>query len=347
MSSIYKNQIGAEIYFVLNVDLTGITLVEVEITKPDATVWTLSTASTLVISEAHTGTLSYTTTATTDLDQVGTYFCNFFITDAGTRLYSGSTTLSIYDLGNPIIIHEQYFNLIKAVIGYPDVDSLLLTDEQIKSFALFPSMQKYFNKFPIRVEQTQSINGETTIAFPDDYTFGVLDARTVDVGLIGGVGGSFWDVVAFQSYNNNYTTSKTTGAYGKKGYNPSGLIYQRDVERQTLKSRQNMYATLKTRVDYTNKQLIAYSSITGTLNITWAKYSNDFNDIQYEYKMDVIKLAQAEVMLHLANSAAMLVDSSLEVSINVDHLKQSATDIFSEIKEKWDAIPDIILLHQC
>jgi hypothetical protein len=244
-----------------------------------------------------------------------------------------------------VIIDSQWLGLIKSVLAFPSVDNLLLSDDQIKDYAVFPSLQKYFNKFPIVVEQTQSIVSETFIPFPDDYTFGIVDARTVDVGLIGGVGGSFWDVVAFQSYNNSYIASKTSGAYGKKGYNPSGLVYQRDVQRQTLKSQQNQYVTIKSRVDYPNRQVIAYSSITGTLNISWAKYSDDFDDVQYEYKMDVVKLAQAELMLHLANSSAILVDSNLEVSINIDHLKQSATDMFNEVKERWDAIPTILLLH--
>jgi hypothetical protein len=220
-----------------------------------------------------------------------------------------------------------------------------LSNEQIKEYAVWPAMQRYFRKFPIITEATQSINGEAYINFPNAYTFGVVDARIVDIGLVGGVGGSFWDVLAFQSYNNSYIASKTSGAYGKKGYNPSGLIYQRDVQRQTLKSQQNMYTTLKTRVDYSNRRLIAYSSITGTLNIAWASYSNDFSDVKYEYLDDVIKLSQAELMLHLANTSAILTDSALEVNINIDYLNSNAKEIISEITEKWNSIQDILLLH--
>jgi len=245
-----------------------------------------------------------------------------------------------------ITITTQELNQVKRVLAFPGVENLLLSDDQIMDYAVFPSMRKYFVKFPIVIEQSQSIIGETIIAFPDDNTFGVVDVRTVDVGLIGGVGGSFWDVVSYQSYNNSYISSKTTGAYGKKGYNPSGLIYQRDVQRQTMKSQQNQYATIKSRVDYPNKRLIAYSSITGTLNISWAKFSDDFDDVKYEYKEDVIKLSQAELMLHLANSAAILVDTGLEVTINTDYLKSSAAEIFTDVAERWAQIPDMILLHQ-
>jgi hypothetical protein len=344
MSNIYSNQVGADLNFILNVDLTGISLVEIEITKPDATSWLLSTASGLTITDLLTGTLSYTT-VTGDLNIAGTYFCNFFITDAGTRLYSGNSTLSIYKLTDTIIIHERWLDQIKKCIAYPDVDNLLLDDTQIKNFCVFPALHTYFNKFPILSEQTQSINGEVFISFPDDETFGIIDARIVDVGLVGGTGTGFWDIVAFNTYSSPYITSKSTGAYGKKGYNPSGLIYQKDIQRQTLKSQQNMYTTLKTRVDHANKRLIAYSSISGTLNITWAKYSSDFDKVKNEYKLDVVKLAQAELMIHLANSSAILVDSGLEVSINTDYLKSSASELFTEVKEKWDQIPDMILLH--
>lgn len=344
MSNIYSNQIGADLIFVLNVDLTGIDLVEIEITRPDATSWNISTTTGVVITDATTGTLTYTT-VTGDIEQVGTYFCNFFLTDAGVRLYSGNSTLSIYDLGEVVIIHERYLNQVKKVLAFPSVDTLLLSNEQIKEYAVWPAMQKYFKKFPIITEATQSINGEATINFPSIYTYGVVDARVVDIGLVGGTGGSFWDVLAFQSYNNSYIASKTSGAYGKKGYNPSGLIYQRDVQRQTLKSQQNQYVTLKTRIDYPNRQLKAYSSITGTLNISWASYSNDFSDIRYEYLDDVIKLSQAELMLHLANTSAILTDSALEVSINIDYLNSNAKEIISEVTEKWNSIPDICLLH--
>lgn len=344
MSNIYSNQVGADLIFVLNVDLTGIDLVEIEITKPDTTSWNISTSTGIVITDAATGTLTYTT-VTGDIEQVGTYFCNFFLTDAGVRLYSGNSTLSIYDLGEVVIIHERYLNQVKKVLAFPSVDTLLLSNEQIKEYAVWPAMQRYFRKFPIITEATQSINGEAYINFPNAYTFGVVDARIVDIGLVGGVGGSFWDVLAFQSYNNSYIASKTSGAYGKKGYNPSGLIYQRDVQRQTLKSQQNMYTTLKTRVDYSNRRLIAYSSITGTLNIAWASYSNDFSDVKYEYLDDVIKLSQAELMLHLANTSAILTDSALEVSINIDYLNSNAKEIISEITEKWNQIGEIILLH--
>ena len=244
-----------------------------------------------------------------------------------------------------ILIEDNYLNLIKKVIAAPMVDSLLLDDEEIKDLCIFPVLQRYFTKFPIREEYTASINGETFVVFPDDYTFGVLDARVVDIGLLPGSGTSFWDLVMFQMSTSTTATIKGVGAYGVKGYNPSQLMQQRDMERYRFKSQQNMYTTIKTRVDIENRKLIVYSSITGALNVTWAKYSNDFADVKFERRDDVIKLCQAEVLDHLSDSASILVDSGLEININIEKLSERASKLKEDIQTKWDAIPDNIFVH--
>jgi len=246
-----------------------------------------------------------------------------------------------------VIISDLNLDLIKRVIAYPMVDALLLDDEDIKDLVIFPVLQKYFTKFPIREEYQTSINGEMSIAFPDDFTFGVLDARVVDIGLLPGSGTAFWDLVMLQMSTSTTATIKGVGAYGVKGYNPSQLMQQRDMERYRFKSQQNMYTTIKSRVDTENRKLIVYSSITGALNITWAKYSNDFATVKFERRDDVIKLCQAELLDHLSDSASILSDSGLEININIDALKTRATDLKEKIQDKWDQIPDISFIHMC
>jgi hypothetical protein len=242
-------------------------------------------------------------------------------------------------------IDSMWLAQVKKVLAFPAVDELLLTDDDIKDLCIFPILQKYFTKFPIKEEQQLSINGELAIPFPDTYTFGVLDARVVDLGLLPGSGTSFWDLVMFQTTTSVGSSMRGTGAYGVKGYNPSGLLYQRDIERQKYKSQQNNYATVKSRVDFENRQLIVYSSITGALNITWAKYSNNFNDVRFERRDDVIKLCQAELLDHLADTASILSDSGLEITINIDQLKSRATELKDKVEERWSQINDIIWLH--
>lgn len=243
-----------------------------------------------------------------------------------------------------ITIDNKYLNQIKKILAFPGVDELLLNDTQIKDLIISPVFEQYFTKFPKKAEEVRQINGEVSIPFPDEQTFGVLDCRVTDVGMIGGTGGTFWDVVAFQVSSGSISVNGT-GAYGIKNYNPSGLMYQKDMQRQKFKSQQNMYTTIKSRVDVDNRQLICYSSASGQLNITWAKYSENFSDVRFERRNDVVKLCQAELLLHLSDSASILADSGLEVTINTDALKSRAEEIRTEVWERWNEEKDIILHH--
>jgi len=244
-----------------------------------------------------------------------------------------------------VTISDLHLALIKKVLAYPAVDSLLLSDDDILDYCVYPSLQKYFVKFPIKAEQVGAINGEQFIAFPDAYTFGVLDARVVDMGLLPGSGTSFWDLIMIQTTTSVGSSTKGIGAYGVKGYNPSGLLYQRDVERQKFKSQQNNYTTVKSRVDLENRRLIVYSSTTGALNVTWAKFSNNFDAVSMERRDDVIKLCQAELLDHIADSASILSDTGLEITINIEALRTRATDLKDKVAEAWSSIHDIVFLH--
>ena len=242
-----------------------------------------------------------------------------------------------------IQIDDINFNLIKKRLAYPQIDALYLEDDQIKDLCILPSLRKYFIKFPIKEEYSQPIGGEVKLKFPDENTFGVIDCRIVDAGMAIGTGGSFWDLVLAQKHNVSPATG--SGSYGVKGYNPNGLQYVREYSRQNAKTQQNLYTTNKFRVNKHKRQLTAYSSISGKLNVIWAKFSYNFDDVRYEHIDDVISLCQAEYLMMLADSAGIMVNSTLEVSINFDWLKEKAQELFNKVEEKWNAISDVVLVH--
>lgn len=246
-----------------------------------------------------------------------------------------------------ITISDQYLRMIKSVMAYPTVDELLFDDDTIKEFSVAKAMQDYFTKFPIkqRVQSTTGGTTESSFDFPDEYTYGVVDVRVSDVGIITGTGTGFWDLVYFQQLNGGALTGSGSGAYGIKGYNPSNLIQTRDTVRAAYKSYQNTYATLRYDVDSENKKVIVYSSVSGQINITWAKFSDNFDAIRYQRKLDVVKLAQAYLLAHFADHFDKLSDSALDMSINIDAIKTRSQELKTEVKELWDSFPDIIVLH--
>lgn len=248
-----------------------------------------------------------------------------------------------------VLIEDRYLNQIKMGLGFPDVDFLLLQDNEICDLCIAPAMNDYFKKFPIKEEYQELMGGneEKTVKFPSDYVFGIFDCRIVDVGgAVFGQGTSMWDYIMFQSMGGNISyNSSNNGAYGVPKYNPSALIETREMYRNKWKSYQNQYSTIKFHPDFINKEVKIYSSVCGTLNITFAKWSDNFSHIRYEYINDVIDLAKSRLLDHLADTSGILTDTNAEITINSDALRTRASELRDKVLEKWNEIPDVVVIH--
>jgi hypothetical protein len=252
-----------------------------------------------------------------------------------------------------IAVADEWYNLIVKVIGYPDVDRVLLSREQVIALCLWPAMQHYFHKFPKKDREQVEIGTNATleIDFPDQWTYGVLDVRVVGKGSqTGGSGGGFWDLVFYNKYS-GYSAYGTgyggVGGYsnqGMGGYNPGftrQISYEYKHQLDTIANR----TTSKYRVIHEDRKLAVYSSISSEVAITWAKFSADFEDVKYARRMDVIQLAQAELLDHLADTTGLIVDQTAEITVDAGTLRTRAEDLRNSVLEKWAEWPDVILLR--
>lgn len=246
-----------------------------------------------------------------------------------------------------ITISTENLNQVKKILAFPSTDQLLLDDDQIKEFAVLPAMTDYFIKFPIKERKQYNTGGtvESVFDFPDDMTHGVLDARVTDAGIVTGTGTSFWDMVYFQQLSGGSLMGGGQGAYGIKGYNPNNVIQTRDQQRMAYKSYQNTYMTVSYDVDEENKKVNIYTTVAGLINITWAKHSDSFEAIKYNRKFEVIKLAQAYLLDHFADTFDILSDNALDLTINVEALKSRSQELKTEVRDLWNSFPDVIALH--
>lgn len=243
-----------------------------------------------------------------------------------------------------ININNDYLNEIKLILAYPSVDNVILTDEQIKSFCVWPAMQAYFVKFPKKTYHEHTISTSAVVDFDSINTYGVMDVRVVARGLTSGSGNSFWDLVKFQAIGAG-VSKKFSGAYGIQGYNPSGYVQQNMADIQLHKTMMGAYSTTKYRVELAERKVYVNTSTTGVLNITWANYSDNFDDIAFGKQRDVLKLAQANMLDHLADTTSIVTDSSMDISINSSDLQSRAEELRSKVFEKWNEIPDVVLIH--
>lgn len=246
------------------------------------------------------------------------------------------------NMGFSIIIETKWMNRIKTVLAYPKVNNIILTDEQIINFCVEPAIRQYFTKFPKKdiIEYAITSNAELEVDYPDDYTFGVTDARIVNKDIMEGISNySIWELANYQKFGLGIK-----GSYGIPGYNPNFLQQSEITRNQALLARKQTYETIMIKIDTDNKKVIAYTNQSAKLLVEWAKYSDDFSDIKYQYIEDVIKLAQSYILLHLADTTSIIQDSAAEISVNSDELKTRATELQDSVFEKWNEIPSIVLV---
>ena len=244
---------------------------------------------------------------------------------------------------NLINITTPYLNQIKVALAYPDVNNLLLEDDQIKEFAVYPAMYAYFKKFPKLeyFEETLSTT-ESEYPFPDDETFGALQVRTVDKGYSGSSGGSypFWETYFFNKSTASYKRSNYGTSYDFGGMGRS-YIAQRQLRDSYIEDLSN----LRHDIDTDNRKVIVYSSIYAKILIVWAKNSNNFSDVKFEYQRDVIDLAQAYLLQHVADVTGIVSNSATELTIDTSGLKAKAEERFTRIREKWEQIPHPFIMN--
>lgn len=262
------------------------------------------------------------------------------ITDSEVFTVEESSALNFGD----VVIENRWLNLIKAVQGFPKVENLVLTNDEIKAYAVFPAMHDYFIKFPIktRVQVPIGNGAELDVDFPSDKTFGVTHASVV--GKLSGTsasGNNFWND---WYYNNMFGGSRyRKGAYGTKYnfYQTRQAQWMHEQEINTLMNK----ATFKYFVDHTNRQLKIYSSVSAEVAIEWASFSDDFNDVLYTRRRDVIQLAQGYLLLHFSDLTSIGTSGAMDVEIGTDEMKERGQGLIDAVMEKWNEWPDVIYIR--
>lgn len=242
-----------------------------------------------------------------------------------------------------ITISDQYFQEIMRAVGYPfiTITDLELTQNQIESLCIIPSMREFYKFFPKTSQVGYSISGTFSIDFPDTETFSVLDARLSK--------GAPSNSLPTQSpFMNALQYTYAGNSYGGGQW---GTRYDYDMtdayilERALRASNINKNIVFKVDdIDYVNRKLTGYSNISSTLTVTWAKYDTVFANIPYRYLSDVIKLSQAYLLETLASIRGQM-RQDLPNEFNADEFMSRATEYRQEIIEKWQNKTKVVILR--
>lgn len=237
-------------------------------------------------------------------------------------------------------ITDFWLRQIKRVLGAPAVDFAGLYNTEIVEFSVFPAMMDYFNKFPLRVPANYPISGALEIPFPDANTFGIVDARVTDKQQA--VSGSIGSTYQLLFYNALLGNNPSGGR--RKGYrfqNFRGTTSSRVgifEQRRAVQALQNILENSDVDVNEADRKVIAYSSTNANLYVVWAKFSLDFTKVLQVHKQEVLRLAQAYYLDHVADLNMPVKDNATDRFIDVEALRERAEKLRDPILERWGLI---------
>lgn len=246
------------------------------------------------------------------------------------------------DFSDSVLIDEKWLRQIKTIIGFPRIAKLILTDDEIKELCIEPALGEYFKKFPKRDVFEQWVNRDTvyTIPFPHDFIFGVLDAKITDrrTATVGSQS-SFWELIKFQQFGGSNIT-----LYGVKGFNPNALRQANITQFQGLNAYRKTCKTEFLDISMEDREVRVYTNQEGTLQIDWALYSNNFDDVKYQQVKNVIKLAQCYLLRQASDMTSLMEDSGLEIAMHPDVMKTRSDELEEKVFTEWNDIADMVIL---
>lgn len=238
-----------------------------------------------------------------------------------------------------ITVHEQYKKEILSEIGYPvvKVEDLEFTWDDIVDTCIRPAVRLYFKWFPKREVVHYPITYTFEIDFPDEDTFGVVDARLNKTAFSGATPRSESAFINAMNFHHR------SGSRYHHTYD-YGTFQARVMERAEGRAAINQYGAFKVDIDEDNRIVHGYSNTPGELTIIWAKFSHNFDEIPYSKLDDVIKLSKANV-LRLFYMLRSQLDDDVNVQFDVSDFESRAKDLEESVLDRWKSITKPVVLR--
>lgn len=237
---------------------------------------------------------------------------------------------------------DDIYNRIMTAIGYPIVteETLGVTREQIENLLILPALKNvYFKWFPKRDFTTAHVTTTFDIPFPDEFTWGVLDLRlnTNPYWATTKTGNPLINELSIKVSSGGYNDMWNTG----NDYGYSEVEYMQRAQRQSII---NTYKGFKKTIDYQNKKVTGYTNVAGSLSVTWAKYSTDWNDVDFRFEEDTIKLAQSYILQYFGAIRNQINTNNAD-ELDGGALIDRAETLYEEVMEAWRNYPRVTILR--
>lgn len=244
-------------------------------------------------------------------------------------------------MASTLTIPDNIYQRILTIVGYPVVEEadLGVSADQIKDLFILPPMKSvYFAYFPKIERASHQVSSQFDIAFPDEFTFGIRDARINTQPYHGGgkVANPLINELNIRVGGSSVNKWNTGNDYGY-----SQVQIYKSIERQAYIESDR---ATKIYVDYENRTVSGYTNTYGDLSIDWAKYSNDWADVRFHHEEELIKLCQAYVAEYFGN-LWNLDNANVPNELEGADLLSRADDLREEVMDKWTKRAKPVLLR--
>ena len=257
------------------------------------------------------------------------------------NLYKYLVAYNYINMSNTVKIPDEIFTQILTCMGAPFITfahdgedpagfDLELTKSQIEEFIIKQAMHDYFRWFPIETYTTVSVSGPFEVQFPNEYTFFAKDVRmTTNLMMYGPTGNALVDERFIQT---------TGGLYGRGMYgtrNDYGMNTANITRRLEMQSFTDKYKTFKWRVLENQRKVAGFSNIAGTMEITWASFSDDWSYVAFSQQQDVIKLCQGRILEYFGHLRLQDEVPDAPITLQAQPLIDHGKELVTEVYEKW------------
>lgn len=242
-----------------------------------------------------------------------------------------------------LTLPDTIYRRIITCIGYPVLTEadFKVTSTDIKELFILPAIKDmYFKRFPLKEHSSYEVTTTFDIPFPDDDTWGVLNVslntaafstaqksgnpliNEINIKQSGGAGVGVWGT------ENDY--GMTQALYDQRSYQGSNKA---------------TYQAFKKIIDYPNRKITGYTNTMGTISITWAKYSEDWANVDYRFQEDVIQLAQSYILQYFGDLRNQM-NTNMPDEVNGDAFVDRADELYKRVTEKWAKYPKISIVRK-